>query len=57
MALEFKACPRCKGDLHTNKDVYGRYKECLQCGWMLDITYITKQEDKVFEYKKYVRSR
>ena len=30
--LELKACPRCKGDMHTNRDMYGSYKECLQCG-------------------------
>ena len=33
----FKACPRCKGDMHTNGDIYGDYKECLQCGLMLEI--------------------
>lgn len=38
----FKACPRCHGDMHTNRDMYGEYKECLQCGYMVDIQ---KQED------------
>ena len=33
----FKSCPRCQGDLHINSDYYGEYKECLQCGMMLDI--------------------
>ena len=35
--LYFKECPRCQGDVKTNKDIYGEYKECLQCGYMLDI--------------------
>ena len=35
--LELKACPRCKGDMHANRDMYGSYKECLQCGHMQDI--------------------
>jgi hypothetical protein len=35
--LLLKACPRCRGDLHFNGDIYGEYKECLQCGLMLDI--------------------
>ena len=35
--LELKACPRCKGDLHTNRDMYGSYKQCIQCGYMNDI--------------------
>ena len=35
--LELRACPRCKGDLHTNRDMYGSYRQCLQCGYMHDI--------------------
>lgn len=33
----FKACPRCRGDMHVNRDFYGDYRECLQCGLMEDI--------------------
>jgi len=33
----FKACPRCRGDLHVNRDMYGEYRECLQCGYMEDV--------------------
>lgn len=32
-----RACPRCQGYLHADRDVYGPYKECLQCGYMEDI--------------------
>lgn len=35
--LFLKACKRCGGDMHINRDIYGEYKECLQCGLMLDI--------------------
>ena len=35
--LQLKACPRCAGDLHTNRDLYGTYAECLQCGYMKDL--------------------
>ena len=35
--LNLKGCPRCQGDLITNRDMYGEYKECLQCGYMLDV--------------------
>ena len=35
--LNLKGCPRCKGDLHMNRDIYGTYKECLQCGYMADV--------------------
>jgi len=32
-----KACQRCGGAMHMDRDIYGEYKECLQCGLMLDI--------------------
>ena len=35
--LALKGCPRCGGDLHSNRDIYGEYRECLQCGMMQDI--------------------
>ena len=34
--VEFKACPRCRGDLHAAGDVYGEYATCLQCGYVAD---------------------
>ena len=37
MMLHLKACPRCRGDLHTNRDLYGTYVECLQCVYMKDL--------------------
>ena len=33
----YKACPRCNGDIHINRDIYGTYKQCLNCGNMQDI--------------------
>ena len=35
--LYFKACPRCRGDMHGASDMYGPYKECLQCGHVVDL--------------------
>ena len=32
MMLALKSCPRCRGDMHSNRDLYGPYVECLQCG-------------------------
>ena len=29
--LWLKACPRCKGDLYREDDMYGSYIACLQC--------------------------
>jgi hypothetical protein len=31
-----KACPRCRGDLHDEKDFYGAYVGCIQCGYVLN---------------------
>ena len=33
----FKACKRCGGDMHENRDIYGSYRECLACGNMKDL--------------------
>ena len=35
--LLLKGCPKCRGDLHINEDMYGEYKKCVQCGYMEDI--------------------
>ncbi len=36
--IKFKGCPKCRGDLYLNKDMYGKYLSCLQCGYMKDLT-------------------
>ena len=33
----FKACPRCHGDMQVNGDFYGDYKQCLQCGHIVEL--------------------
>ena len=35
--IQFKGCPRCDGDMHRTEDMYGEYRECLQCGHVEDI--------------------
>ncbi len=34
--IKFKVCPRCHGDLYLNEDIFGKYVNCLQCGYMKD---------------------
>lgn len=36
--LHFKGCPRCKGELYMDRDGYGAYLNCLQCGFYRDLT-------------------
>ncbi len=33
----FKGCPRCKGDVYVEKDSYGTYRKCIQCGRMQEL--------------------
>jgi hypothetical protein len=36
--IQLKGCPRCRGDLYLNQDMYGKYLNCLQCGYTRDLT-------------------
>lgn len=35
--IYFGACPKCQGDLALNRDNYGSFFSCLQCGLMHDV--------------------
>ena len=35
--VDLRDCPRCRGFVHANRDSYGEYRECLQCGYMVDV--------------------
>ena len=35
--LKFKGCPKCQGTLALASDMYGRYVNCLQCGFTRDL--------------------
>lgn len=35
--IKFKGCPKCRGDLYLATDIYGRYFNCLQCGFTRDL--------------------
>ena len=30
-----KGCPKCHGDLYSDRDAYGSYVACVQCGHFL----------------------
>ena len=49
--VHFKACPRCKGDLQDNRDIYGGYFVCIQCGY-----YLTDFEETRLRYLTNFRS-
>lgn len=35
--MYLRGCPRCKGDLQVNRDTYGSYRKCVQCGHIEDL--------------------
>lgn len=41
--LYTKACPRCSGDIKLDRDNFGVYAKCLQCGFNRD--FHTRRED------------
>lgn len=43
--IKLKGCPRCQGDLYLNQDMYGKYLNCLQCGYTKDVTGQTDMAD------------
>lgn len=52
----FKACPKCKGDVFIEKDMFGWYEQCLQCGHMHDLEVNDKKERTVTAETAQVRS-
>ncbi|MFC2018447.1 hypothetical protein ACFLU4_00610 [Chloroflexota bacterium] len=37
-------CPKCGGNTYTDRDHYGWYQNCLQCGCIRDLPRIMKGE-------------
>ncbi|HLD83649.1 MAG TPA: hypothetical protein VI979_02230 [archaeon] len=37
MAIYFKACPKCRGDMTLIEDHVGSYKDCLMCGTIVNV--------------------
>ena len=35
--ITFKGCPKCAGDLYSGEDMYGKFLNCLQCGYLKDL--------------------
>ena len=53
--IYFKACPRCRGDMTLGEDMYGRYLECLQCGYEVGVNKVTESAKTSPEAKDRVR--
>ena len=35
--FRLKSCPRCKGDIVIERDRWGWYEQCIQCGYLRDL--------------------
>ena len=42
-------CPRCSGNVYLDRDCYGWYEQCLQCGFICDLEGIIGTRKKVHE--------
>ncbi len=59
--LKLKGCPKCKtGDITHDRDYYGWYEYCIQCGYMRDLVNVAKvdrqQKHGVKKRKRKVRA-
>jgi len=43
---KFRSCPRCDGDMIVDRDQYGWYEDCIQCGYMGDLVDIVELEQQ-----------
>ena len=43
---KFKSCPRCNGDILLDRDHYGWYGQCLQCGYQHDLKSIVEAQQQ-----------
>jgi DNA-directed RNA polymerase subunit M/transcription elongation factor TFIIS len=37
MTVDLKACERCGGDMSYESDIYGQFRQCLQCSYLEDL--------------------
>lgn len=37
MLRMIRVCPRCKGNMLLDNDLYGWYEQCLQCSYLRDL--------------------
>ena len=44
--IRTKACKRCGGDLSLERDKYGAYVECIQCGAVLNVSEMISRDTK-----------
>ena len=49
--LRLKSCPRCKGDIVIDRDQWGWYEECIQCGYLHDLRNVVEVKQVVAQQR------
>jgi hypothetical protein len=49
-----RTCPKCGGKMGIDKDEYGYYEQCIQCGYLLDIKIPKPQPQPIMRYERQV---
>ena len=44
-----KRCPKCSGNVYIDKDKFGWYEQCLQCGYIADLKNIIQVRKEIKE--------
>jgi hypothetical protein len=44
--LSWQSCPKCKGNIYIDRDVYGWFVECLMCGFSHDLEELGISQDE-----------
>jgi ribosomal protein S27AE len=50
--LTHKQCPKCGGNIYLSADYYGRYEQCLQCGYTCDLDIIDDHQKQTAQVKE-----
>lgn len=50
--LTHKQCPKCGGNIYLSSDYYGRYEQCLQCGYTCDLDVISDMPKQAAQSKE-----
>jgi len=50
--LTHKQCPKCRGNIYLSADYYGRYEQCLQCGYTFDLDTLEDNKKQAVTLKE-----
>ena len=53
--LRLEGCPKCKGAVALDRDRYGWYEQCLQCGYQRDLQVVAKAPHPVESERRVAR--